>query len=52
LGQTPAGAVVSIIGNAYLVTAMLLAVYVYYGELRRRGQASAVKDQGKTTNKG
>jgi hypothetical protein len=52
LGQTPVGAVVSIIGNAYLVTAMLLAVYVYYGELRRRGQASAVKDQGKTTNKG
>lgn len=51
-GQTPVGAVASILGNAFLVTAMLLAVYVYYGELRRRGQAGALKDQGKTTNRG
>ncbi len=36
VGQTPAGAIVAIFGNAYLVTAMLLAVYVYYAELRRR----------------
>jgi hypothetical protein len=52
VGQTPVGAVASIIGNAYLATAMLLAVYVYYGELRQRGHAGAVKDQGKMTNKG
>jgi len=36
IGQTPAGALVAILGNAYLVTAMLLAVYAYYAELRRR----------------
>ncbi len=52
VGQTPVGAVASIIGNAYLATAMLLAVYVYYGELRQHGPAGAVKDQGKMTNKG
>jgi len=53
LGQTPVGAVVSIIGNAYLVTAMLLAVYVYYGELRRRAQAAAAaRSQGQMINKG
>lgn len=36
IGQTPAGALVAIFGNAYLVTAMVLAVYAYYAELRRR----------------
>ena len=38
LGQTPVGALVSIAGNAYLVTGMLLAVFVYYRELCRRDQ--------------
>ncbi len=42
VGQTPAGAIVAIFGNAYLVTAMLLAVYVYYAELRQR-EAGKVK---------
>jgi hypothetical protein len=36
VGQTPGGALVAIFGNAYLVTAMLLAVYAYFGELKRR----------------
>jgi hypothetical protein len=35
LGQTPIGAIAAILGNAYLVTAMLLAVYTFYAELRR-----------------
>jgi len=35
LGQTPIGAIAAILGNAYLVTAMLLAVYAFYAELRR-----------------
>lgn len=46
-GQTPAGAIVAIFGNAYLVTAMLLAVYAYYAELRRR---EAAKLEGRNTN--
>ena len=47
VGQTPAGAIVAIFGNAYLVTAMLLAVYTYYAELRRR---EAAKVEGQRTN--
>jgi hypothetical protein len=42
LGQTPIGAIAAILGNAYLVTAMLLAVYAFYGGLRRR-EADQVK---------
>ncbi len=47
VGQTPAGAIVAIFGNAYLVTAMLFAVYAYYAELRRRETA---KLEGRKTN--
>jgi hypothetical protein len=36
LGQTPLGAITAIVSNGYLVTAMLLAVYAFYAELRRR----------------
>ena len=36
LGQTPIGAIAAIVGNGYLVTAMLFAVYAFYAELRRR----------------
>jgi hypothetical protein len=43
LGQTPIGAIAAILGNAYLVTAMLLAVYVFYAELRRREANQAKK---------
>jgi len=43
LGQTPIGAIAAIFGNAYLVTAMLLAVYAFYAELRRRDADKAKK---------
>ena len=43
LGQTPIGAIAAILGNAYLVTAMLLAVYAFYAELRRRDADKAKK---------
>ncbi len=36
LGQSPAGALLGIAGNAYLATAMLLAVFSFYRELRQR----------------
>ncbi len=40
IGQTPAGVIIAIVGNAYLATAMLLAVFVYYGGLRERWLAA------------
>ena len=43
LGQTPIGAIAAILGNAYLVTAMLFAVYAFYAELRRREADKAKK---------
>ena len=49
VGQTPAGAIVAIFGNAYLVTAMLLAVYAYYAELRRR--AATKHEERKTSDR-
>jgi hypothetical protein len=49
VGQTPAGAIVAIFGNAYLVTAMLLAVYAYYAELRRR--AATKQEERKTSGR-
>ena len=39
LGQTPGGAVVAIVGNAFLATSMLLAVFAYYEELHRLWRA-------------
>jgi hypothetical protein len=48
LGQTPVGAMVSMAGNAYLVTGMLLAVYIYYRELCRRDQMAAAAGQKPT----
>jgi hypothetical protein len=39
MGGTPLGAIVAVLGNAYLATGMLLAVFVYYEDLRRRWQA-------------
>lgn len=38
LGQTPIGVLLSILGNAYLVTGLLLAIYIYYNGLRRELQ--------------
>jgi len=43
LGQSSIGAIAAILGNAYLVTAMLLAVYAFYAELRRRDAEKAKK---------
>ena len=39
LGRTPGGAVVAIVGNAFLATGMLLAVFAYYDELHRLWRA-------------
>lgn len=39
MGQTPLGALVSILGNAYLATGLLLAIFIYYNGLRRELQA-------------
>ncbi len=36
IGRSPAGAMVAILGNAYLATAMLLAVFTYFDDLKRR----------------
>lgn len=39
MGQTPLGALISILGNAYLATGLLLAIFIYYNGLRRELQA-------------
>ena len=39
IGQTPLGGAVAILGNGFLTTSMLLAIFVYFGEVRRRWQA-------------
>jgi hypothetical protein len=39
IGKTPVGGVVAILGNGFLTTGMLLAIFVYFGEARRRWQA-------------
>jgi hypothetical protein len=49
VGQSPAGAILAIAGNAYLATAMLLAVFAFYRGLRQAwlttqvAQAAALK---------
>ncbi len=43
IGQTPVGVVIAILGNAYLATAMLLAIFTYYGGLRERWLAAQQK---------
>jgi hypothetical protein len=53
VGGTPTGAVVGILGNAYLATGMLLAIFIFYRELCRRWQtqlAAARRKQGKPAN--
>jgi hypothetical protein len=52
IGQTPAGGLVALAGNAYLATAMLLAVFTYYGGLRKQWLAAVEKQQaGKQVGK-
>jgi hypothetical protein len=61
VGQSPAGAMFAIAGNAYLATAMLLAVFTFYRGLRQYwlttqgAQVAALKrtannDDSRTTN--
>jgi hypothetical protein len=52
IGQTPAGGVIALAGNAYLATAMLLAIFTYYGGLRKQWLAAVEKQQaGKQVDK-
>jgi hypothetical protein len=39
IGGTPVGGLVAILGNGFLTTGMLLAIFIYFGEVRRRWQA-------------
>jgi hypothetical protein len=39
IGQNPVGGAVAILGNAFLTTGMLLAIFVYFEEVRRRWHA-------------
>jgi hypothetical protein len=39
IGSSPLGALLAIVGNAYLVTGLVLAVFIFYGGLRREWQA-------------
>jgi hypothetical protein len=43
IGQTPVGGAVAILGNGFLTTGMLLAIFVYFGELRQRWQAQGAQ---------
>ena len=47
LGQNPAGMVIAIIGNAYLATAMMLAVFTYYRGLYARFAALQAEAKAK-----
>lgn len=40
IGQTPVGVLIAIVGNAYLVTGMLLAVFTFYTGLREHWLAT------------
>lgn len=45
LGDNPAGALLAIIVNGYLATAMTIGIFVYYLDLRRHWQAAQVGRQ-------
>jgi len=49
VGSTAVGAVVGILGNAYLATGMLLAIFTFYRELDRRWQAQLAAARRKQT---
>ncbi len=44
-GSNPAGAVLAIVLNAYLATAMTIGIYVYYQDLRRHWQSAQLGRQ-------
>jgi hypothetical protein len=48
IGANPAGAVLAIIVNGYLVTAMTIGIYVYYRDLRRHAH---VEETGRKLSK-
>jgi hypothetical protein len=39
IGKTPVGGAAAILGNGFLTTGMLLAIFIYFGEVRRRWHA-------------
>jgi len=39
IGKTPVGGAAAILGNGFLTTGMLLAIFFYFGEVRRRWHA-------------
>jgi hypothetical protein len=43
IGKAPLGGAIAILGNGFLTTSMLLAIFVYFGELRRRWQAEQAR---------
>lgn len=45
VGANPAGAILAIIVNAYLVTAMTIGIYVYYKDLRRHARFEEMSRQ-------
>ncbi len=45
VGSNPAGAVLAIIINSYLATAMVIGIYAYYKDIRRHWQAAQVSRQ-------
>jgi hypothetical protein len=51
IGQSPVGGAVAILGNGFLTTGMLLAIFVYFGEMRRRWQAREAQAFGSLTRR-
>jgi hypothetical protein len=45
IGGNPAGAILAIVVNAYLVTAMTIGIYVYYSDLRRHAHLTEMGRQ-------
>ena len=45
VGSNPAGAVLAIVLNAYLATAMTIGIFVYYQDLRRHWQSAQLGRQ-------
>jgi hypothetical protein len=46
IGNNPLGGTVAILGNAFLTTSMLLAIFVYFGDVRRRWHARQARAFG------
>jgi hypothetical protein len=45
IGENPAGAILAIVVNAYLVTGMTIGIYVYYRDLRRHAHLAEMGRQ-------